>query len=155
MEGVKHHLYHRFPPSESCSCAICMAYCERPGWPLVEEARLAMQAGLFRRYMLEFAPDLSFAILAPAFRGNEAQFALQRFAHAGCTFLTEKGCAIFDTPYRPLECRFCHHDRIGKGLACHLAIAKDWNTSKGKRTVNRWLEMVGLHYPEYHPRVRN
>ncbi|MDD3998091.1 MAG: hypothetical protein PHH86_10325, partial [Sphaerochaetaceae bacterium] len=65
-----HHLYKRFPPSPSCSCSICAYYCQRPGWPLVEEARLAIELGMAGRLMLEFAPDFSFGILAPAFKGN-------------------------------------------------------------------------------------
>ncbi|MGE4584896.1 MAG: hypothetical protein AB7C91_09610 [Sphaerochaeta sp.] len=147
MEVLKHPLYHRFPPSESCSCRICRSFCQRPGWPLVEEARLAMQEGLADRMMLEFSPDFSFGILAPAFKGNEGSFALQILAAHSCTFLGESGCTIFNFPYRPLECRFCHHSRMGEGLVCHLSIAKDWNTSKGKRLVKRWLQVMGLEYP--------
>ena len=144
----KHPLYKRFPPSPSCSCAIYTQYCRRPGWPLVEEVRLAIQCDQGDRFMLEFSQDASFGILVPAFKGNEGMFALSAYEHNGCTFLSSSGCVIFDTPYRPIECRFCHHARVGRGLACHLAVAHDWNTSKGKRLVTRWLAMRHLEYPD-------
>jgi len=148
MNGVRHSYYDRFPPSPACSCHQCRAFCSRPCWPLIEEASEAIVAGLASCLMVAFSPDLSYGILSPAFRGNESHHALQVFASAGCTFLNQSGCKIFDTHYRPLECRYCHHDRMGLGLSCHLSIAKNWNISKGKRTVHHWLEMVELPYPK-------
>ncbi len=147
MERVQHPLYKRFPPSESCSCEICSYYCMRPGWPLVQEARMLIEAGFSDRLMVEFSPGYSFGILAPAFKGNEGYYALANHAGNGCTFLVSNGCAIFDRSFRPLECRFCHHDRVGKGSVCHLALAHDWNTSKGRRLVQGWLETHHLLYP--------
>ncbi|MDT3358486.1 MAG: hypothetical protein LIR47_03985 [Spirochaetota bacterium] len=148
MEGLTHPLYAKFPPSPHCSCSICLSYCARPGWPLVEEARSAVEAGMAGRLMLEFSPDFSYGILAPAFRGNEGYFALSLYARQGCTFLQDGKCTICCEPFRPLECRFCHHARTGQGLACHQAIARQWNTSKGKRVVHRWLVEQGLEYPK-------
>lgn len=149
MEGLHHPLYAKYPPSQSCCCPVCLSYCKRPGWPLVEEARLAVEAGLANRLMLEFSPDLSYGILEPAFKGNEGYFALALYASQGCTFLEDMGqCSIFSQPYRPLECRFCHHERIGRGIHCHQAIAHEWNSSKGKRLVHYWLQEQGLQYPK-------
>ncbi len=147
MELGKHPLYHRFPPSEGCACPTCISFCRRPGWPLVEEAHLAIDAGLAPRLMLEFSPDLSFGILAPAFSQNEGMFALSCFSNNFCTFFDKGSCALFGLVYRPLECRFCHHERIGQGNACHLALAHEWNTSKGKRLVQRWLRIMHVQYP--------
>ena len=144
MEGRQHPLYKKFPPSEECSCSICRSYCQRPGWPLVEEVRLAIEAGLSHRLMLEFSPDHTFGILVPAFKGNEGYFALAVHKNNGCTFLQSGSCSIYDKLYRPLECRFCHHERKGEGLRCHLEIASLWNCSKGKRLVRNWMYQEGL-----------
>ena len=38
----KRSLEEKYPPSEPCACEICRAYCARPGWWTVEEARRAM-----------------------------------------------------------------------------------------------------------------
>ena len=148
MDPVNHPLYDRFPPSKACSCTTCISFCRRPGWPLVEEMHLAIDAGLASHLMLEFSPNLSFGILAPAFFGKEGMFALTCFSNNYCTFFDQGRCALFGLPYRPLECRFCHHERIGQGKACHLALAHEWNTSKGKRLVHRWLRMMQLSYPD-------
>ncbi len=42
---------------------------------------------------------------------------------------------------------FNHHTRLGRGLQCHADIAKDWNTSKGRRLVMHWLGMMELEVP--------
>lgn len=98
-----------------------------------------MQHGYGPRMMLEWAPDLSFAVLSPAFKGNEADFAFQELSRNQCTFLENGGCTIFAEPFRPLECRFCHHDRLGQGDLCHHEIERDWKTSKGTRLVRAWV----------------
>jgi hypothetical protein len=140
-------LYAKYPPSNACSCAVCRNYCLRPGWWLVAEARSAMDAGYAGRMMLEFSPDFSVAILSPAFRGNEGFFALGEYAFAGCTFLETGRCALFGKAFRPIECGFCHHERVGLGLRCHRDIGRDWDTAKGRRLVARWLADRNLELP--------
>ena len=144
MKDGERSFYARFPASSACSCDICVNFCGRPGWWLVSEARDAIERGHGRRMMLEFSPDGSFGVLSPAFKGNEGFFALREYSGNSCTFLTGNCCAIFGETFRPLECRFCHHDRIGSGDQCHLAIEKDWNTSKGRRLVKEWLILCNL-----------
>jgi hypothetical protein len=94
--------------------------------------------------MLEWAPDFSFAVLAPAFQGNEGYFALEEYAGNTCTFFHNGLCDLFLTKFRPLECRFCHHTRLGLGRECHWAIERDWRTSKGRRLVTQWLHLQSL-----------
>jgi hypothetical protein len=94
--------------------------------------------------MLEMAPDRSFGVLAPAFRGNEVAFAAQRFADRGCTFLKDGRCDLHGTGFQPLECRFCHHSRPGQGPACHAALERDWRTPAGQRLVVRWAKGTGF-----------
>ena len=109
------------------------------------EAGRAIQAGLAGRMMLELAPDRSFGVLAPAFRGCEGQFALQRYARRGCTFLLAGSrCELYGTGFMPLECRFCHHDRPGQGVNCHADLEKDWNTPAGQELVAHWRRVTGL-----------
>jgi hypothetical protein len=83
----KASLYEKFPPSEPCSCASCVSFCKRPGWWTVDEAEKAIEAGLAGRMMLEISPEHNFGVLSPAFKGNEANYAMQLYAEQGCTFL--------------------------------------------------------------------
>jgi hypothetical protein len=134
----KKTLAEKYPPSEPCSCKVCLSYCRRPGWWTVEEAARAIEAGHADRMMLEMSPDRSFGVLSPAFRGCELQFAASEFANRGCTFLIAERCELHATGLMPLECRFCHHDRAGLGPRCHADIEKDWNTASGRALVVRW-----------------
>ena len=134
----------QFQPSEPCSCDICRAYCRRPGWWTVDEAEKAIQAGWSHRMMLEISPERDFGVLSPAFKGNESYYALQVFSMNGCTFLDKGLCELFGTGVQPLECRFCHHDRRGLGLQCHLAIEKDWRTEKAQQLIAHWGNITGL-----------
>ena len=141
-------LEERFPPSEPCSCDFCTRCCKRPGWWTVAQAERAFQAGYAGRMMLEVAPDFRFGVLSPAFRGCEGNFALKEYAQAGCTFLKKGLCALHATGFEPIECLFCHHDRVGQGPVCHRALEKDWDSVAGRRLVNNWITRVGLlkHY---------
>ena len=137
-------LEERFPPSEPCSCSFCTACSARPGWWTVAQAAGAIRAGYAFRMMLEMAPGFRFGVLSPAFRGCEGNFALQEFSRAGCTFLKRGLCALHGTGYEPLECLFCHHDRIGQGSVCHGALEADWDSTAGRRLISGWIAQVGL-----------
>jgi hypothetical protein len=137
-------LEERYPPSPPCACDVCVSYCQRPGWWTVAEAAAAVAAGLGPRMMLEMAPDRSFAVLSPAFAGNEVDFALERFRARGCTFLRDRRCDLHGSGLQPLECRFCHHDRPGQGPVCHADLERDWNTDAGRALVARWAKLTGF-----------
>ena len=92
--------------------------------------------------MLEVAPELTFGVLAPAFRGCENNIALQEYSHFGCCFLSDGLCELHGTDFQPLECRFCHHDRLGLGLKCHADLEKDWQTPAGQALVKEWIQMA-------------
>lgn len=131
-------LQRKYPPSAPCTCAVCLHYCMRPGWWTVQQAAAAIDAGYGDRMMLEMAPEFTFGVLSPAFKGCEKYFALHEYSKNGCTFLREDRCELFDTGHQPLECRFCHHERHGLGTQCHADLEKDWNTPAGKLLVNKW-----------------
>jgi hypothetical protein len=137
-------LAQRYPPSESCACTLCLAFCTRPGWWTVREAGRAMDAGLGSRMMLEPSPDRAFGVLSPAFNGCEGGFALQQFATRGCGFLRGGTCELHGGGLMPLECRFCHHARPGQGPRCHDDIGKDWDSPAGRALVARWCRERGL-----------
>jgi len=143
---VKNHnlLYAKYPPSKSCSCDICVNYCKRPGWWTVNEAKNVVSSNYSNNIMLEISPEFSFGVLSPAFKGNEKQIAQNDFSHNSCTFHKNNLCDLFGSGMQPLECRFCHHERIGLGIKCHNDIEKDWNTSYGKKIVEIWCKSVGL-----------
>jgi len=136
-------LFEKYPPSDPCACEVCLAYCARPGWWTVEQAAHAIDAGYGIRMMLEVAPELTFGVLSPAFKGCERSFATDQFARNKCTFLKDDRCELFGTGYQPLECRFCHHERCGQGLKCHADLERDWHTSTGQVLVEKWIEQVG------------
>ena len=140
----KINLAKRFPPSQPCTCNLCLHYCHRPGWWTIEEATRAIDAGYAGRMMLEVSPEYTFGVLAPAFKGNESKIALQIFAHQGCTFLQNQRCELFGTGFQPLECCFCHHTRRGRGKQCHTALEKDWYRKEGQQLVIRWINITGL-----------
>lgn len=137
-------LKEKYQPSEPCSCLICKNYCQRPGWWTVDEAEKAIESGLANRMMLEISPELGFGVLSPAFKGNESDYALQLFSQNGCTFYNQELCELFGTGFQPLECRYCHHDRKGKGLQCHLDIEKDWKTKYGQKLIIKWGNIIGF-----------
>lgn len=139
------NLQKKYPPSDPCTCGICLNYCMRPGWWTVGEARRAIEAGYAGRMMLEMSPELSFGVLSPAFKGNEGNVALELFAHRGCTFLAGDLCELFGTDFRPLECRFCHHSRHDRGRKCHWDIERDWNGRAGQQLVIRWCEIQRIY----------
>ncbi len=132
-------LNERFPPSEPCSCEVCRGYCVRPGWWTVNEAKRAYEAGIGSRMMLEMSPELKIGVLSPAFKGCGGKIALQEFSHTECNFFTNGLCELFGTGLEPLECRFCHHERKGRGAKCHQALENDWNTPEGQALVLTWI----------------
>ena len=144
--GNKKTLREKYPPSEPCTCEICVGYCIRPGWWTVEEATQALEAGYGPRMMLEIAPELNFGVLSPAFKGCERAIATNQFAKNGCVFLNHDRCELFGTGHVPLECRFCHHERRGLGPNCHADLEKDWKSPAGQALVNQWIKQVGLRY---------
>ncbi|MCX6155051.1 MAG: hypothetical protein NT007_12935 [Candidatus Kapabacteria bacterium] len=134
----------KYPPSKPCSCDICTSYCQRPGWWTIEEAERAIDAGYSSRMMLEMAPDMTFGVLSPSFYGCEGYFAMNLFSKEGCNFLKNGLCELHGTDFIPLECRFCHHDRVGEGKNCHSDLEKMWNSNEGRTLVARWSKIVEL-----------
>jgi hypothetical protein len=139
-------LVDKYPPSGPCACDVCRGYCARPGWWTVAQATHALESGLGNRMMLEIAPEFTFGVLSPAFRGSERLIATNIFAGNGCTFLQNDLCELFGTGHQPLECRFCHHERKGLGWKCHHDLEQDWKTTAGQALVNRWIRQIGLRY---------
>jgi hypothetical protein len=148
MSRAKHKckltLAEKYPPSPPCSCEVCRSYCNRPGWWTVEQAARALEAGYAKRIMLEMAPGFTFGVLSPAFKGCETKFAFNEYASNGCTFLMDGRCELHGTDHQPLECRYCHHERVGMGPRCHADIEKDWNTPAGRALVVKWSKIVGF-----------
>ena len=133
-----------FPPSDGCSCSVCKGYCQRPGWWTIEQAELAISLGYAERMMLEISPDFDFAVLSPAFYGCEGFIATNEGFNNGCNFFKNGLCELHNTEILPLECAFCHHERIGQGKICHEAILTEWKTVKGQTLVKQWQELVKL-----------
>ena len=133
-----------FPPSPGCDCNICRGYCKRPGWWTVEQAEHALSKGYAHRMMMEISPDFDFAVLSPAFSGCEGFIATKETAGNGCNFQKEGLCELHGSDIYPLECAFCHHERVGLGKLCHTYIAREWKSLRGQNLVARWQKLVGL-----------
>jgi hypothetical protein len=95
--------------------------------------------------MLELSPDKTFGVLSPAFKGCERDYAIDEYSKNGCNFLSEGLCKLHGTGFEPIECRFCHHTRVGQGIICHLDIERDWNTDTGQKLVLAWSKTIMLH----------
>ena len=147
------NIIESFPPSEPCSCEICTKYCQRPGWWTIEEFERVLESQYYHRVMLEVAPELTFSVLSPAFKGCESNFALQDYAKNGCNFFINGLCELFGTNVQPLECRYCHHERAGKGIECHTAIENEWNSHEGKKLVEVWIDKVRFPYIDYYKSI--
>lgn len=142
--NMEQDLYSKYPPSEPCSCSVCKNFCRRPGWWTVEQAEKVVASPYAGRLMLEIAPEGDFGVLSPAFRGCESYLAINEYSRQGCTFLKNGLCELHKSKFMPLECRFCHHDRIGVGKQCHDDLEKDWHTPKGQNLIQIWGKKVGL-----------
>jgi hypothetical protein len=137
-------LEDRYPSSPPCNCEICRNYCLRPGWWTIEQASNAIKEGYSNRMMLEIAPEFTFAVLSPAFRGCEGLIAIEEFSKVGCNFFINGLCELHGTNLQPLECKVCHHAQPGLGPKCHLDIERQWNTSEGQEVVVKWMEQTGF-----------
>lgn len=142
----------KYLDSPACTCDVCVSFCRRPGWWTVEEAARAMDAGYGTRMMLEMGPANAFAVLSPAFKGAEQDFATNIHAHHGCTFLVDKRCQLHGTGLQPLECRCSCHDRPGMGERCHADLGRQWNSPSGRALVVRWSNQT--EFWQRHPRPR-
>ena len=137
-------LEQKFPASPGCSCKICQSYCQRPGWWTIEQAETAINKGYAHRMMMEISPQFDFAVLSPAFYGCEGFIATNEGARRGCNFLKNGMCELHSTEILPLECAFCHHDRVGEGIKCHKELEFHWKTMKAQNVVLRWQKIVKL-----------
>jgi len=142
-----------YPPSEPCSCEVCLRYCMRPGWWTLHEAKRVLRTDYVHRIMLEISPERTFGVLSPAFRGCEGNFALQESSRNGCTFFVNNLCELYGTGLQPLECRFCHHDRVGQGIACHTRIEQEWDHPEGWALVDRWIKLVNFRHADYYRKI--
>jgi hypothetical protein len=133
-----------YSPSLPCDCEICRSYCIRPGWWTIEQASIAIDEGYDAKMMLEIAPDFSFAVLSPAFKGCEGQIAVNEFAKNGCIFFSDGLCELHETSFQPLECKVCHHSSPGKGPKIHYELEKQWNTPQGIDVVIKWMKKTEL-----------
>ena len=133
-----------FPASDGCSCDICKSYCKRPGWWTVEQAKKAILMGYSHRMMMEISPQFDFAVLSPAFYGCEGFIATNEASKNGCNFLKDGLCELHNTDILPLECAFCHHERVGQGIICHETILKEWKTLDAQLLVAEWQKIVKL-----------
>ncbi len=152
-------LFIKYPPSKGCSCSICRNFCRRPGWWSVEQARIAMEKGYGSRMMMEISPEFTFAVLSPAFFGNEGRIARNENAGHSCNFFASGLCELHNSDLLPLECAFCHHERIGLGQKCHNDIESNWNTQRGQALVLRWCEKMtyteGMIWARYFYEMQN
>jgi len=103
--------------------------------------------------MLEVSPEHTFGVLSPAFYGCEGNFSLQIYSKNGCNFLKNNRCELYNSGYTPLECRFCHHDRIGEGQECHSVLENEWNSDAGRNLIDTWIKKANFPYADYYYQI--
>ena len=129
--------------SEPCDCSVCKSMCNRPCWPLPEEAETLIDAGYAHCLMRDYWAGSGYNngdidIISPATPGHEGQSA-PFWPNDGCTFVEENGhCAIHDIG-KPYEGRIAHHDH---NVSQHKEVAMTWNTDKGRTVVKRWYRVL-------------
>ena len=136
--------------SEPCACQKCIGMCNRPCWPLPEEAAYLIEQGYADRMMNDwwvgggeassdgdYQRDIQ--IICPANTGNEGQRA-PSWPTGTCTMLNAvELCDIHDV-CKPHEGRVAHHDSdTGE---THRAVAMAWNTDLGRSVVKLWKQAV-------------
>jgi Fe-S-cluster containining protein len=141
----------------SCACPLCVKCCENnPGWMTPTEGRKAMKSGLAKRLMRDwlepcskYGNDERIYLLAPASEGCEGDDAPEGdlcellfgdWSKGRCTFLEKDRCAIQDNGFKPKQCRLswgCADKYID-----NYAMARPWDTSFGRATVERWRKLV-------------
>lgn len=136
----------KWPATEDCSCDECVGYCERPGWFLPDEVRVAAEylglslREMFERYLVVdwwgggSDIDHHVGILAPGKPSETGRVASIGFVRGeGCVFLNEDGkCSIHAV--KPHECRLAHHVVVHAGNS-HLEIARVWDGEEGRALI--------------------
>ena len=146
---LSHHtLTTKYPwlleESESCACEECMEMCNRPCWPLPEEADRLIDLGYAGKMMLDYwvgdgenGGDID--IISPASPGYAGRLA-PFWPTKGCVMQNGLGlCKLHDIG-KPYEGRMAHHDKDSGST--HHDVAMTWNTEYGRQVVERWKESV-------------
>lgn len=138
-----------------CACHECVSRCRAyPGWMSPENAKAAIEAGMYGRLMLDWwEPDERLGnkervfVLAPASAGAEGQLAPDTFDFVfgdnnECTFLTKDNrCEIHNSGYKPVQCvttMACKNEGLDK-----IDIVRDWDTDAGREIVKLWRVETG------------
>lgn len=133
----------------SCDCEICRAMCHRtPCWPTPQEADHLLDAGYAAQLDLEYYQGFDRSTdnflpvvwaVVPELRGTE-------MFPQGCTFQTETGLCELHEKCQPLEGRLAHHS--GTPLTLRKQVAMLWDTSEGRRVVERFKRMESRRNPD-------
>lgn len=142
----------RWPKTKDCTCRVCAEGCQRPGWFLPDEVRVAAEfLGLslkefFDQYLVLdwwYRPSDSaerFAVLSPGKLDEHGGIASFGFVNSlgTCIFLKDDRCSIH--PVKPQECRSAHHSRNRKsrreeGRRQHYEVAKFWSEDEEGRAL--------------------
>lgn len=130
----------------ACACDVCKELCQRPCWPLPEEADKLIELGYARQMMLdywvgdgEYGGDIN--IISPALIGYGGLCApFWPGGTCGMQDLSSGLCNLHDV-CKPYEGRVAHHARVNDQ---HEAVAGAWNCDYGREVVERWSEAVGM-----------
>lgn len=143
--------------SDCKDCAIGKKFCSRACWPIPEEAKKIMDAGLGNKLMLDYwVAPINIYILCPATPGFESKDApdpdnpweyldilsgLKKDPlKGGCTFQDPANgyCVLHDIALKPAEGRKTCCKARHKEL--HEDIAMTWNTAEGQELIKEWKE---------------
>lgn len=142
-----------------CACPKCVSLCSNPGWFSPDEARTAIAAGHAEKLMLDYlTSEPTIYVLCPASAGREKLRALNTGelfggrslfaafisprAKGQCVFLSDHGCAIHASGFKPKQCREAF-GCTGKGPD-NYAMAALWDNPEAQALVRSWMTQVGL-----------
>lgn len=144
-----------------CSCQECAKLCvHMPGWMTIDEAEMAINAGLGPRLMRdwlepssEYGNDERIYVICPGAVGHEGGDAAEMdelypdgwlssfFGGAidqPCIFHKDGRCDIHTSGFKPRQCREAFGCRENEDWSSKYVMAREWDSERGRALVARW-----------------
>ncbi len=135
--------------TSECSCSECQEKCKsRVCWGTPDQIEKLIDLGYTDKLMYDYwAGDFGsnngqVGIICPAMVGYEGKTA-PFWPHGKCCMYNSDGkCIIHEI--KPLEGVIAGHDKTSYGTCknVHELVAKTWDTTEGRRVVEKWYNII-------------
>lgn len=147
--------FEDYPDTPPCTCKECVESCERPCWGTPQEISHLLDLGLADKLMLDWWESYpsNIYIVCPANPGHGGRGAPEdpwgfgifssmgkSSLRSGCIFQDKDTKCALQEIGKPAEARKTRCDSDCSGL--HEAVARTWDTDKGRAVVERWRTLV-------------